>query len=586
MARRAIVVDSSDGSSDEAAGSSPARRGALVDDEAEDATHAAPATTDFEDTAPLATFPQFTQLPPELRRRVWEMFCPDLTRTGRVVRVDPVIARANEFSEGDVFALGESLTLSDQTEPVRVLGAIHRESRQVCVDKFPDKLPIYAGGGDAEIRVHLGRDIILIGGSDWKNLSRMGEPPRLPPGVGDDIRHIGFLDEEADITSQGHINDDFSDLVSLFLGAFTSLQTVFLGQPHYGAAMNRRWAVSPFSCHYRVETYEKEPGLGEDLEWLYCWPNISKHPDFSSHHVLKPFHKVLPDSLVEYNIENDGVKIAPMLMFEHEGGIATFERLLLDHEHGTGIDDEDVFSAVESDDDSHPSQNEYESEGIDDSEIIEEDESSEDEIIPAPIAVDDSSETEVGDDSDAAVGATGQFSSPEPEPNEHQAPGRKRRRVVVDSDEDSDDQGPASKVARLEDAVAISDEDSDDDNDDEPILAGRTRKRPQVVSSDEDDGDGSDGEDASEEAGSRGRDDEDSGPGRLSLAERLRQFREENPVSESDGSEEDSGEDLMGDGEGSDEEDDDEDEEEDGIRGFIDDDAEETDDDSGGYISE
>ena len=77
-------------------------------------------------------FPQFKRFPPELRRCVWEAFCPALAATSRVYCFDLTVpGLAPDGAGGQRFTSGvqKSRVLQDQTEHARIVMAVHRESR-------------------------------------------------------------------------------------------------------------------------------------------------------------------------------------------------------------------------------------------------------------------------------------------------------------------------------------------------------------------------------------------------------------------------------------------------------------------------
>lgn len=191
--------------------------------------------------------------------------------------------------------------------------------------------------------------------------------------------------------------------------------------------------------------------------------------------------------------------------------------------------------------------NHYESEGIDDSHLLTQEESSEDELVPIIIADSDSSDVDASQEDDG-LGPGARFSSPELESpgspeNDSETPSRAltkrpKRRIVSDSDdEDQHDGEPTAKRARTA-RVVLSDSEDDEDGG----VSHRAVPEPHVVISDSD-------SDADEDAripkrsvrkgGSTGdegdSDESDSAPpARLSLAERLQQYRDENPIPVSD----------------------------------------------------
>ena len=585
MANRAIILDTSDESSsgseshDSESRSDSSEEGeGLIDDEAIDDEESDDSDGEHyegtcfwrnDDVEPADTFHQFAKLPPELRARVWEFFCPDLTSRGRLLMF--------QFPQICSDSLEDHFALADQTLSLRIVSAIHQESRQLVLKKFPNTIPLEPAtnsGRRGHVRFDYDRDIC--------NIVKFGETEhRYNNRTSHQLDKIRFLAIQLDF-HQGFWIQEFLEWiirdVKGCLRCFPGTETVFLGLPHSGRPpINIRWTASDMARHARIQTFEKEPGLGEDLGWIYAWPDMVEHSTFCDYNIVPKLRENMPEELLDV-IDRHGVKVVPMLEFEFEDGAMVYDRLREDFERGVPLDQDDGLAPLDEDDgdhpseddSDHPSQDEYESDGIDDAEIPEDDESSEDELIPRPIdALDPYDHLDRSDDSDVIVTEVGRFSSPEAEPFEEPSSGtpivrRPKRRIVSDSEDESEGGAPVAKRARRDAPIAISsDEDGDEDGDEEgprlPQHAG-SRIRMQVISSDEE----SDG------------DEDDQPPAKLSLAEQLRQSREENPLSSND--ESDSGDGLSYADSDEDEEDDEDEEGRGG--GLIDDMAEDSDEDS------
>lgn len=526
----------------------------LIDDEAEESDSHSDASSTL-DYTPHDAFPKFMHLPPELRRRIWELFCPDLVAKARVLpfMLSPssaIMQRPDDHSVQDHFAL------ADQTEELRAMLATHRESRSIAVMVFPDELRMDAVAGDAVVRFNKQRDVVCMHHLKPYNTYHL-------PGFGRQVHNVAVVPWQI---GTGSVESTIAKAKTMFPNmkrCYTLVQE---------ARCNDRqiqWCASDYVHKYVVQTYQKEIGLGEDMEVMYCWPDLDRHADFAKYTVPKYTAKEVVDAAKEANVE-----LFDMVEFEFEDGIARYEALrrmkdvpLL--EDGSDDSDDDGDQDDEEESQSGTDLDEYESDGIDDEVIEEQDESSEDEIIP--------------------TGDAGRFSSPEAEDSdvEEIAPvprSRKRKvvsdsddedepqtkrvrsRIVIDSDEEEDVQ--PQKRARNTQTITVSD---DEDEDGVEIVEVRSKtKSKRTLASDSEDGSQDDGDDS--ESGED--DEEDEPPKRLSLAERLRKAREENPVSsgsedeDEDDEDEDEEEDEEDDEGGlldvmADEGDDDEDEEED-----------------------
>lgn len=568
--RRAVVV-SDDSSGDEGSGdyssgvyesdeyesddgdAGAARRG-LVDDEAEesgdDGAEESGDSSAGDSSAGARTFHGFVRLPPELRYRVWEAFCPDLLAKGRLLQFDlsPASSRhARAYPTRTVWTVKEWVTLPDQTEPLRRVMAAHGESRAVALKAFPDTLSIDSGSGDALVHFNRNVDVVLVRG--------------IRNCAPNDMLHFpGFADRVLSVAAKLlHPHDDATETVRIVLDNLPNLKRIYFHRDvDFYRDRDIRWCISDYVHQYVTETFEKEPGLGENTLSVACWPDVDNHADFAKYQIPRVLTgRRLPE--IDQMMEERGIETWPMVLFDSEEAMEQY-RWLQDTRHVPNCEElvcgfhDPASEAEPADSETDEDEDEYESDGIDDAEIVEDDEASEDEIIPRALS-DGPSSADEGD----AAGA--RFSSPEP------APRRPKRRVVTDSDDD-DGAAPAeprAKRARTGRAIAVN---SDDEEDAGPAPA------PVVTISDSEadggaggaktaatNGESGSSEDSSDEDSS---DEDDSVPKqRVSLAERLRMSREAIPIPSSDG-EGGSTDDEEG------EEDDDEDEDDDSEDGLID----------------
>jgi hypothetical protein len=510
-------------------------------------------------------FPQFCQLPIELRHRIWELFCPELRARYRVL--DFIISygttRHPESASAFVWTVRDGLALEDQTKNLRTVFAVHQESRAFATNAFPNSLSIDAGSGDATVPFNRKSDVVLVNG--------------LSCPSGRNIFHLpGFASEVKNLALGGpDILDNLGDRnVPTLLDQFTQLESFYVNVSSTDCQRSTlKWCTSDLINYYQTQTYEKQPGLGEDLQFLWCWPDLERHPDFARYQINRDTWDSLPEPLGSA-LERRGIKAWPMVAFEYERGLRRFEMLqTLGPDFGDDTDNSDEED--DDDDDNGTDLDQYESDGIDDDEIVEAYEDSDEEGIslasgsPAPTR----QVNQISDDEDDEDGAGANFSDPESDPEPESAPvqrGRKRRVVSDSDDEDEEDVQPSTKRARV-----VVDSDDDDDDDDKPQVSQpeRSHKRSRTVVSDDEDeddaseqggvsrqesGNASDSSSSSEDEESEDSDEEDAPPAKLSLAERLRLHREENPVENEDSDDDASS--RTADEESEDEEDDDEEE--------------------------
>ncbi|QPG98383.1 hypothetical protein C2857_007553 [Epichloe festucae Fl1] len=491
---RALIDDEAEESDNDY--SPDARNGrVLIDDEAEESDNDySSEVSDSLDEGHAAhvAFPQFMQLPPELRHRIWQFYCPDLTAKARVLQF--TLSPSSAMMERpDHHSVKDHATLADQTEKLRAMLSTHRESRSIVVQKFPQELGMDAGSGDAIVRFRKETDVIILQGL------KAGKDYFLPD-FSKEIQNIAVNPWE--LFFGGMLNGPVDEAIPAMKGIFRNLRRLYVHTPAESQTAGQiRWCVTDYVHAYMVETYEKEPGLGEDTQSLFCWPDVDGHPDFAKYSIPKLFSR---GKDVEV-----GVEMWPMVEFELEEGISQYNvlRLLkdvpdLDDDDDDDDDDGSGYSEVEygdrHDDDGSEEGTDwdvYESEGIDDDDILESGGSSEDEVVP---------------------GDAGRFSSPESDHVQLVGEGdacapvqrsRKRKAIVVDSDDDEEEEEdgePRTKRARQPRVVLDSDDDDEGgrhaDESEVEVVSTRRVERPTRTVSVSDDEDGADpGSDSREE---------------------------------------------------------------------------------------
>ncbi|KAI8962109.1 hypothetical protein F5Y11DRAFT_323851 [Daldinia sp. FL1419] len=457
-------------------------------------------------------FPQFKLLPPELRARVWEFFDPDLREKARVfhmiLKINPV-----EF--------WRSATLINQTAPARAMLATHQESRELALKAYPDTLDIHRGSG--VLRYNSERDVILL------SISSV----------------LGFKDQEEFFSSLGntkylafnHLRSANEEMLYPRLATHPTLKAVFYCYDCYEySSRDLKWCASDsvhrFSTHH---TEYDEISRPQHLESLFCWPDIENHRQFAEKHAQTTLG------------DQEPLKFWSMIEFAGEG-LRRFE--LLEAVVSSGEWTEGWPSDMESEPDTEfTNEDEYESEGIDDATIESGSGPSEDEddlVVQSgydeeeeeedlstfngfsPIR-DENTEFYLGDDVEA-----GGLSSLEPE-----SPNRRGDA----SEQDLSDEEPVQKIARHKRRIVSSDDEdgSDDERDEEVRASSRPAKRSRVVLSETEDED----EDYDRKTGrntvryeyeesDESEESEDEEPVKakpMSLFEKLRQYRQDNPVS-------------------------------------------------------
>lgn len=126
-------------------------------------------------------FPQFLDLPLELRLHIWKLFCPELhgrpRRTSAVrgnrPRVFPVeLVTDPSQTDGTPYIIRPTPSLKQQTATARTLLAVHRESRNEAERSFPDWFAVNQGSGI--VRFNAKDDVVFLDGrfeAEWMERS-------------------------------------------------------------------------------------------------------------------------------------------------------------------------------------------------------------------------------------------------------------------------------------------------------------------------------------------------------------------------------------------------------------------------------
>lgn len=558
------VIEIGDSDEDDASSQSQGHIN-LLDDEASERSGLHSDGSPSSDEEVTDPFP-FNHLPPELRLRVWQMFCPDLLGEPRVLdfSIQPALLShypAQVPKDNELYTVYDGRCLDDQTLELRRVMAVNRESRSFALDVYPHQLGVDIISGGAVIWFNQELDVIMLDNVDSLTEGANGANFILPQ----------FADQVVNLAVP--LNDFSGEAVQMaplesWLDGFPSLKRLFLhaGDGNcFGTELKDKqiqWCASENVCRYTIETFEKEPGYGENDRIIVAWPDLLRHATFAKVHVPK-WHRKLPTETQEY-LEECGIETWPMVLFDNVIGLERIEKLL---EHQVvplnlatnGEDESSEESSADGDFESEPDV--YESEGIDDD--------------SNPETFSESGEAHL-DDGDQ--GDTGRFSSPEGSPEENR--GRKRRIVADSEDEDAEEGDVAPKAKRARKAIVLeSDEEENEEQEEynETQTQGSRvngQSEGQIVVSDDSDDEpvtnqmrGKASRRAVEESES-----EDDEPRRITLTERLQMRRSRHDVEseESEEDDEDEGE----------EDEDDEEEDEDGARvGLIDDMAMESDGD-------
>ncbi|KAH6689788.1 hypothetical protein F5X68DRAFT_260386 [Plectosphaerella plurivora] len=467
-------------------------------------------------------FPQFMKLPIELRLRVWELFCPDLNNARRVFEI------RLQHSAAITWFPTHTGTLQTMTESSRAVLAVHQESRKLALTWFPDTLPICDPAG--EVRFNRERDIVQITGGyhEPEQAMRVDEEPFqaefcakiINIAIRANHRHFpAYPDEDFDPDT------DYKKcgLDLLLLQRFSNLQNVFCVVENLSIPENGNAWLGTDHCHWsRVCDVE------DDI--YFCWHD----PDTpcSREGACAPLRqgglcellKSTDDDSFDSDESDD--EDDPAILLPSSRPIYKWPMIRVDVPRAktpppgsspgrSGLNLQALFKDSEYPDDwsDESSNNEYESDGIDDLPI--DDPQTEDEDAVGSGIEDDTLAMELlsgnnrhdddesgEDDSDSDVVETGPFGLPHAAPRNgfsppeessdsddsaSKSPSKRKhaRRVVLD---DSDEEEGGGSVANSAGAAGtrgvkrrriISDDDDDEDDDD----SGRPQKRHHRASS-------------------------------------------------------------------------------------------------------
>jgi hypothetical protein len=368
------------------------------------------------------SFPHFCRLPPEIRRLIWEVFCPDLRAPSRVYTFT-VKERSSYWAPWD------GMTLAHQTAPARAVLATHRESRTIALSVFRDVLQINEGSG--VLRWNKDTDVAYF------PLLSDSLPMHMP------VRATGFTDSIVHLALELDRNVHPIPVIR-FLQSFPNLKLFYcLYFDDDCVSQHLRWCTSDGAKKFFFQYFEDDSIAGSYLPYLYCWPDLEKHRDFATREIpIDAFDSVcefrdkighLRDIAADLgksgsdtpnSHDSDGsnsdesgsdgvsgspgsvdgltelaglilpdIEVWPMIQFCFSSGVRRFEKIAARSMVGESWDTEENSDDDRSAD-SEPDPDEYESDGINDGEIDYEGGSSvmEDDLAVLPLSDNDEPE--------------------------------------------------------------------------------------------------------------------------------------------------------------------------------------------------
>ncbi|KAK4107179.1 hypothetical protein N656DRAFT_785549 [Canariomyces notabilis] len=460
-----LVEESDDAEWDKSDQDDSPQKAHLLDLEAVESSSSDSSEGDFsidesdQDSQEPFFFPQFKRLPFELRERIWQFFCPDLTAKARAFHFHCVPPSAHELAHGyrppkdaPMVPIWNHAFLEQQTRPARTMLALHRETRELALRSFPDALSFRR---NSILRFNAKTDVIFL---DSIGSGSIRVRSRLYPEDG--LFDLGFTRPIQHLAVDPYIfpSVQFYKLQAMFR-AFRNVKNVYYvlnASDHRPEKL--AWCASDMVSHYNLVTFEEEPGLGENSSCFYCWPDVERNRTFAEQEI--PVAYLLSRANVSFfddgdvvELLPDGVPAWPLIQFHFDPEKDPVEQLSEaiasnpDWHSPAGEDwqEEDEISDSELD--------EYESEGIDDSEISEDGSTN-------------SSELDVLDEGDNPHHA--HFSSPEQSSSTvEESDGSESD--GSDSDRSASDQpAPRSTWKRSRGRVIESESESEDDSEESP----------------------------------------------------------------------------------------------------------------------
>lgn len=200
-----------------------------------------------------ASFPKFMQLPMELREMIWKQFCPDLDTKPRVFEL-------MSFDPGQVQLAAH---VEQQTVPIRTVLAVHRESRLLGLRFSPHRVELPHNQG--VVPYHKDRDVLYLNALEsFRGTSTL-----------EDGRSISLVTQAA--PGLQNIALSYHDMPTMDARHLTGFRNIFVvTEADQIPTKGLTWCVSETTQLHHVEVEEVEPGLGEDLRMLFCWPDVEK----------------------------------------------------------------------------------------------------------------------------------------------------------------------------------------------------------------------------------------------------------------------------------------------------------------------
>ncbi|KAG6285952.1 hypothetical protein E4U46_005332 [Claviceps purpurea] len=303
------------------------RNHCLIDDEAQVSGEESSSEYGFRDgdTAPGA-FPQFMQLPPELRHQIWHFYCPDLIVKARVLPFMTWPGSIIPDRQNNSSVSGHD-ALADQTRNLRATLSTHRESRRIAMRKYPDELVMDAAFETSIVRFRKETDVVLL-----KELSTNMQ--HSVPDFGNIIQNLA-VETVVDSEERHEEEDLLLKALPALKGWFPNLKRLFSYQHiQFWIPSRGDWFTFKY-IHWYTAAVDKscgrEPGLDEHTGTLYCWPDLDTYPDL--------VRSLAPRICSLKTMDKAGVEFWLIDGFEEEISMEMHDMTVVD----TDVEEEDIM---------------------------------------------------------------------------------------------------------------------------------------------------------------------------------------------------------------------------------------------------
>ncbi|KAL6852353.1 hypothetical protein ACO1O0_006896 [Amphichorda felina] len=287
-----------------------------------------------------ASFPQFNRLPPELRCRIWEMYCPELVMRSRLLDFEiggkpPSRPTLHPPVDPSDYVVYQGPSLKASTRRIRKVLAVHRESHALVTGVLPDTLAFrWASSqptlgprratalgtgvtlGTGVVRFHKEHDIVLFAGlpfwsERWENQSTQ----MSLEGFADKIQNVAFF-------ARRRLGFEETQDCRMTLDNLPHLKNVFYcNSCDTHTIDDMRWLAQP-SCLERT-VWRVDEYMGIFTPELYCWPDPAKSSEWR---VPRRVARVV--QLLAPHAAEAGWKLLPMLYFEGKEDMAMRDEIV------------------------------------------------------------------------------------------------------------------------------------------------------------------------------------------------------------------------------------------------------------------